>query len=370
MKKLVFSIVAVCITITVFSQDYACSYSYKHMTGLAGAEKISFDLVLSGNEISGNCTFPDKLVEEGNLAGLFQTQRLEGSIDEHGVATIRAYSRNIETGEYSGMFGEVFKGTYREHKGGMSRSFTLKEDYSSGSIAFSGYCIDKDSSLLDTTDSPYAHIALSLLLPAGEDNMANLNEIIQGIFFGQKMADSISKDYFLNAYSDAYFKKYIEANSDIYDGGYSFNWEMIATSYININMNDLLVYRTDNYGYTGGAHGMGISRFIVFDIKEMKQLALADIFDNGFEDELSKLLEHKYRRNYFLGPEQPLTEAGLFEDYIPPSNNFYLTINSIGFYYNPYDLAPYAMGSISINLTYEEVLPLIKIDSPMMRMVK
>ncbi|MCK5764352.1 MAG: DUF3298 domain-containing protein [Bacteroidales bacterium] len=370
MKKLVFTFVAACITIILFSQDYACSFSYKHMSGLVGGDKIIVDLIISGSDISGNCTFPEKLVEEGALAGMVQTQRLEGSIDEHGVASILAYSQNIESGEYSGMLDEMFKGTYREHKSSISRSFIIEDDYSSGSIAFNGYCISRDSVLLDTIDSPLAHITLSLLLPKDDNSTAPLKAAIMKAFFGQQMIDSVPDDSILYVYSNNYFRKYLDANIDIYDGGYSFNWEMIATSYININTDGILVYRADNFAYTGGAHGMGISRFLVFDNKEMKQLALDEIFDAGYEDELSKLLERKYRMDYYLGPEQSLTEAGLFENHIPLSDNFYLTTNSIGFYYNPYELAPYSMGAISINLTYEEILPLMKIDSPVMRMIK
>ena len=370
MKKLVFTFVAACITIILFSQDYACSFTYKHMSGLVGGDKIIVDLIISGSDISGTGTFPEKLVEEGTLAGMVQTQRLEGSIDEHGVASILAYSQNIESGEYSGMLDDMFKGTYREHQSGISRSFIIEEDYSSGSIAFNGYCISRDSVLLDTIDSPLAHITLSLLLPEDINSTAPLKAAIMKAFFGQQMIDYVPDDSILYVYSNNYFRKYLDANIDIYDGGYSFNWEMIATSYININTDDILVYRADNFAYTGGAHGMGISRFLVFDNKEMKQLALDEIFDAGYEDELSKLLERKYRMDYYLGPEQSLTEAGLFENHIPLSDNFYLTTNSIGFYYNPYELAPYSMGAISINLTFDEILPLMKIDSPVMRMVK
>ena len=115
---------------------------------------------------------------------------------------------------------------------------------------------------------------------------------------------------------------------------------------------------------------MGVSRFLVFDTEDMMQLMLDDIFSSGYEDELSKLLERKYRIEYYLGPEQSLVEAGLFENTIPPSDNYYLTANGIGFYYNPYELAPYSMGAINIKLSYMELMPLIETDSPLMRLLK
>ena len=134
-----------------------------------------------------------------------------------------------------------------------------------------------------------------------------------------------------------------------------------------MNRDGILVYRIDNYGYTGGAHGLGISRFLVFDLIEMTQLSLNDIFIPGFEDELSKLLERKFRINYFLGTGQSLTEAGLFENNIHPSENYYPAANGIGFCYNPYELAPYSMGAIYIFLIYEDIEHIRKKNSPMQR---
>ena len=370
MKKLVF-IISICFAIQfTHAQEDNCIFLYTHMDGLVGNDKAIVDLLISNNEIKGSCTFPELREKDGPMEGLIRTQRLEGSIDEHGVASLKAYSQNIEIGEYSGMLEQDYKGTYRENNSGITRSFTFMEEASSNSIPLKGYCIDRDSNLVDTADSPHAHIQMYILLPEKSDSMQVLREAIFKAIFGQQIRDTVPDASLLNTYSDNYFRRYLEANIDIYDGGHSFSWEMYASSYVNINSDGLLVYKADNYGYTGGAHGMGVSRFLVFDTQEMKQLSLRDIFETGYENELSKLLERKYRNEYYLGEEQSLKEAGLFENTIPPSDNFYLTHNSIGFYYNPYQLAPYSMGSVSINLRFDEVLSLIKIDSPVMRLVK
>jgi len=370
MKNLVITCIICCINFLVSGQEFSCSYSYKHLTGLLDNEEMVMDIVIAGNQITGANTLTNSLVEDGRLKGMIRTQRLEGTIDEHGVATIMAYSENIESGEYSGMIGTTFSGTYREERGGMSRTFKLNENYGQACVELKAYCLDRDSVLLDTTDSPKAHINLSFLLPDDNADNVTLRKAIMKTFFGQEIPDTVPDEMLLSSFADTYFSKYINANIDLYDGGHFFNWEMIATSFVNINTNGLIVYRADNYGYTGGAHGIGISRFLVFDTQAMRKLKLDDIFDAGYENVLSIMLESKYRNDYYLGPEQSLTEAGLFENSIPPSNNFYLTTNSIGFYYNPYDLAPYAMGSISIDLTYDELRPLMKIDSPVMRIVR
>lgn len=341
------------------SQEYRCNFQYKQMSGKVGKEKsIIADLIISGNQINGTYVFKQ--------AETIVTPRLEGTIDEHGIANITEYTGNIATGTFTGMISSAFAGTWRSSGGEKVLSFKLKEAYPEGSIALKGYCLDADSALLDTADIPFAHLYLSLLLPVDAEPSSPIRQLIIRSFFGKDMP-GIDEDSLLFSFSKQYFSDYYNSNIDIYDGGYSFNWEKTVSSMVSMNRDGILVYRIDNYGYTGGAHGLGISRFLVFDLFEMTQLSLHDIFIPGFEDELRKLLERKFRMNYFLGDEQSLTEAGLFENNIYPSENYYLTANGIGFFYNPYELAPYSMGAIYIFLSFEDLEHILKKGSPLQR---
>jgi hypothetical protein len=235
-------------------------------------------------------------------------------------------------------------------------------------VAFNGYCIKSDSALLDTIDAPHAYIEYSILLPEDKDSFSTIRTSILDACFGMEDLDTLPDDSILLAFSNDYFRRYIEANIELYQGGHSFNWEMMGTSIVSMNRNGLLVYRVDNYGYTGGAHGMGVSRFLVFDTKKMERLHLKDIFIEGYEPRLSRLLDAEYRARYFLDDEEALSESGLFDDSIYPSENFYLTNNSVIFYYNPYELAPYAMGSITISLYHSDIRHLLKEDSAVLKL--
>ena len=51
-----------------------------------------------------------------------------------------------------------------------------------------------------------------------------------------------------------------------------------------------------------------------------------------------------------------LKDAGyLYSMDIFPSENFILNDETITFVYNPYEIAPYALGSIELIITYSEV---------------
>lgn len=366
MKKLVFLCLAVFCAAMLSGQNPVGVFSYKHMIGTLGNQEAIFDMVIFNDDIKGNTVFPDLMIAKDNYMELVVGERLQGTLDKHGVADIEAYTGNLKIGEYSGLFGEAFKGTFREQNN-TTQSFSLVEDYSE-SIAFTGHYLYGDTLLLDTSDAPKAQIELSVLLPTQSDSFPFVREAILDAFFSMDTLHLLPDDVVLEFFSNTYLGKYIDANIDIYDGGYAFNWEKQGTSYISMNRNGLLVYRIDSYAYTGGAHGMGISRFLVFDSEKKKQLSLEDIFVKGFEEELGLLLEKEYRSRYYLGEDESLTDAGLFEEQIFPSPNFFLTSNSIGFFYNPYELAPYSMGSISISLHKSDIRQLLRHDAAVLQL--
>lgn len=340
---------------------------YRHMSGTIKGSRAIADLHFQDDLINGSCLFPDIIIEDEQGGAMIYTERMEGSIDDHGVISLTAYNRNILIGTYNGLMKEEFSGTFRAEGGNADGSFRLAESYDAGAIPFEGFCLSMDSVLLDSIGSPMAHTNMKLLLPPAKENMHGLRAEILKLFLGKEMPAQIPDDSILYIISMEYFSRYIESNRDIYDGGASFNWEIINDCYISMNHSGIVVYRTDSYAYTGGAHGMGVSRFMVYDIEMDKRIQMHDIFIPQYQDTLSTLLERKYRTMNHLEDDEPLTEAGLFADNIPPSENFYLTENGIGFYYNPYKIAPYAMGAQVISLSWKEMESIINNEAAILQ---
>ena len=56
--------------------------------------------------------------------------------------------------------------------------------------------------------------------------------------------------------------------------------------------------------------------------------------------------------------ETVIAEAGgmmMMEDHIEMNDNFYLMPNGIGFYYNPYEVAAYAVGTTDLFIPFSEI---------------
>jgi hypothetical protein len=99
----------------------------------------------------------------------------------------------------------------------------------------------------------------------------------------------------------------------------------------------------------------------VFDIRTGRRLALEDIFAEGFEEPLNKLIDSRFRRMKGLSDTDRLdSEKGsLFENFIHFNRNFAFTGKGVSFFYNQYEIAAYAYGPTKIDLSYPELMNIL-----------
>lgn len=117
-------------------------------------------------------------------------------------------------------------------------------------------------------------------------------------------------------------------------------------------------------GYSGGAHGYYGSRYINYDVKNNKLLNFDDIFIPGCEDELMAIVVHQLMRDYGTTTMEDLANAsGIFTEALFLSDNVYFTDKGITFYYNPYDIGPWAIGSIEVNTYLSEIMPYLTLSA-------
>ncbi len=116
-----------------------------------------------------------------------------------------------------------------------------------------------------------------------------------------------------------------------------------------------------NSSYLGGAHPMTTFFFVNINKETGDTLSLADVFGNGFENKLNSAIDKKFREQRELKPGDNLSKKfGLFENKISFTYNF--AVNSdkgLDFYYNAYDIAPYAIGPIVVSFTAGEFAALM-----------
>lgn len=108
----------------------------------------------------------------------------------------------------------------------------------------------------------------------------------------------------------------------------------------------------EGYSYTGGAHGNGGTRGYSFDTETGEALLLSDVVTDkeAFTEYLISRLEEEYASEDMLlegWQDQVRAETGQEE-----SLSFSLTESGMRVYFSPYEIAPWAAGTITLDIPY------------------
>ncbi len=348
----------------LYSQTLPDKQFYKHMEGNINYNiKITADLSSINNKIQGYYYYYFFDNTDNNYFIYYgQTIPLQGIINENG---------DIELAEFNGK-GSIFKGNFtsknkiegnwKKSESDKKLSFELCEKYPDGTMQFEVYYLKSECRLVEEKNSPVASLELALFKPNNypDKNISDsVKNIITQNFFGKNFLQ-IHPDSMLIKKEEQYFKLYKKSNQDIYDGGNSFNWEKIKQMNIRYNQDFILSLEYQDYGYTGGAHGIEVNKFNVIDLKNGNIITIDDIFEDGYKPKLTKILNQKLRELYLIKPEDNLKDAGFFVDEVKPNNNIYINKDGIGFYYNSYEIAPYSNGHTDIFISFEDIEDMLK----------
>ncbi|MHB9293569.1 hypothetical protein Holit_02695 [Hollandina sp. SP2] len=173
----------------------------------------------------------------------------------------------------------------------------------------------------------------------------------------------------ITEYADQYFAM---RNSPMLSDEYgeqfpaSLNWEYTETWEASSPGSQVSVISRNLEYYLGGAHGMREKRYLVIsqDTHRVQRLTLADIIEPASWPLVEALIAQALRIEANLEPDAPLSQGGFFEDTVEVPENFFLTPQGLGFHWDPYEIAPYVMGSIEVLLPYEQIQDMLKPGTP------
>lgn len=114
--------------------------------------------------------------------------------------------------------------------------------------------------------------------------------------------------------------------------------------------------------FTGGAHPNSYYTVLNFNPKTGEEVVLQDILKDNYEEPLTELLISTLAADLEVENYEGIKEKGYLypnaDMYI--SNNYILEKEQIVFIYNKYDIAPYAVGDITISISYDKIKDLLK----------
>lgn len=144
-------------------------------------------------------------------------------------------------------------------------------------------------------------------------------------------------------YKSVLFHMAVEQYKYDIENGYPVR-EFDAIAEYNITYNEFCIVSlyTDEYEYTGGAHGNTIRTSQTWDLKKQRTVPLSELFriQFGYRAYIFKIIAQEIQKDpdiYFPDWEKLIVQT--FNE-----DSFYATAEGIVIYYQQYDIAPYSSG--------------------------
>lgn len=350
----------------LFSQVKPSTNQYLRLKGQYQVESWFFlHLVRVGDSLYGDL-IPEVALWKLHIPAIAgKPMMVGGKVDQKGNFTLNLWPsdpRFVLTGKLTPK--PMDKGFAANLKLGVRNyPVTLQDVFPNDTRRLMVLSLKERQQLLKDNGSPSALVNLSLILPVTGEKSAETDSLRRS--FTRNFTpdyEGIVPEEILKAFKTDFFQEYVSGNASLYKEmpGASFEWELIKYMHVVFNQHDQISLFTLSYDYTGGAHGLETRTYSVIDVKTGRTILLNGIFKPGYKTELTTLLTRKLKQDRKIHPNVKLTDSGYFMDEITPTEDFYITGNGIGFYYNPYDIAPYSFGGTDIFLPYSEIRALLK----------
>jgi len=167
----------------------------------------------------------------------------------------------------------------------------------------------------------------------------------------------------LGPLTDYYFERIVDEFTideiDDPDSLKMHHWSMEISFDIS-ETDEYVVLETGSWSYTGGAHGNGAVIYDYFDKSTGKMMDYSHFFTSL--EALSAAAEPFFREQQKVPEDTSLEDFGFWfeNDQFAVSENFYFSGENIIFVFNPYDIAPYAAGTITLTVPLSALEGILK----------
>lgn len=256
--------------------------------------------------------------------------------------------------------GHSATGEWHSADGLKNFPINLTESYPEGSVQLNAYRLSDSAALRpNDTHSPVATISYGYLLPPGE----------QGSFLYNIMKEQVSRVPTHSGNIDdvireematwiAEYRRDNEQTSTDSDAVQDFTLSYTSDDaiYVRYNEANWLVVESFSSTYSGGAHGNYASSFANIDLAQKRVWTLTDIVADTAA--LRPMLNDAAIARFSLKPGEAMDQRLQVED-VWPTDNVFIGPKGLSFLYNPYEIASFADGQITLYLPYAKLFNLL-----------
>ena len=163
--------------------------------------------------------------------------------------------------------------------------------------------------------------------------------------------------------SIAWYDEIVSDTSLFFDSTYIMQYSFETGYQVYYNTKNFVSIVLNHYQYTGGAHGNYFALGFNINLSDATLLTLNEIIQEGKLDLLAYECEETILENY---QANSLFEAGLFENEIVilEDQDFYIIPGAVVLQFDPYEIGPYSMGEIVVEIPFEKIRDILIEDLP------
>ena len=231
-------------------------------------------------------------------------------------------------------------------------------------LAFDSIIKDTTVNLTNGDNSPKAEIHLNIQYATGKNStMVNDTLFRSGILTPDYLSAStksldpvLAIDSFIIKYVTDYRQDFGRLYAVDHEHSTAYNLQYSCNTKIQKKRKGVVNYIAEVYSYSGGAHGINMTIIKNINQETGKVLKLNDVFVPGYEQTLNDLIVAKLCKNYEAEDLKGLQEKGIFVGMDPyVTENFILDDDEVVFVYCDSEIAPHAMGEISVVIDNKEL---------------
>ena len=258
-----------------------------------------------------------------------------------------------------------------------------RESKQVGDLKFDNITLEESRHLFADTSKPHAEVKInfSYVKESSDEKMKDsINHLLQALVLGKKYASQPPQEA-VRLFTDNYFNTYTKDlepmyNSEMAEAGsapdevwYSYQYE--NETKVEYYDKHLLTYRFYMEEFTGGAHPVYFTYFQNIDLRTLKQIELNDLLIGEYDEELTEMLVAQLMEDVGASTKEELEEMGYGTTAeIIPTENFKLIPGGICFLYNIYEIAPYVIGPVEIDLSFKQLEPILNTEYMIVKELK
>lgn len=217
-------------------------------------------------------------------------------------------------------------------------------------------------------DEPSCKFDIHVLQAYGTDTLfaEAFNRDISEYLFGKDTADVRSA---IISFIDSIIMVFKAENDDqiafAKEGNYeprAINYEYVINTNITYgNNSDIIGHFINYYQYSGGAHGGTLITCRNYRLKDGSLVTTDNYFKPGYEERLIPVLDSLLLIEAGCNSREELDEHGYFSNepmFVP--ENFEIRQDTIAFFFNQYDIAPYSTGITTLMVPENDIRDIIR----------